>query len=107
MKFVSEAIVPAIEAFDPREISAGEPALPPAFAWKERSLEIAAVRRTWRGLKEDRGETYLKRHYFEVELTDGAVAVVYFERQAKRHAPRWFLYTIDEGENASTRTKNA
>jgi hypothetical protein len=48
-----------------------------------------------------------RRHYFEVELGDGAVAVVYFERQAKRGAPRWFLYTLDEGEKPSTRTKNA
>jgi len=107
MSFISEAIVPVADAFDPRAISAGEPSLPPAFTWRGRSLEIADVRRTWRGLKDDRGEMYLKRHYFEVSLTDGAVAVVYFMRQAKRGAPRWFLYTLDEGENPSTRTKNA
>ncbi len=107
MSFVSEAIVPVADAFDPRSISAGEPSLPPAFTWRGRSLQIAEVRRTWRGLKDDRGEMYLKRHYFEVALTDGAVAVVYFMRQAKRGAPRWFLYTLDEGENPSTRTKNA
>ncbi|MGB8267957.1 MAG: DUF6504 family protein [Candidatus Velthaea sp.] len=106
-QFVSEPIVAEADAFDPRAISAGEPALPPAFVWRERSLRVAAVRKTWRSLKEDRGEMYLKRHYFELELADGAVAVVYFQRQAKRGAARWFLYTIDEGEKSSTRTKNA
>jgi len=107
MSFVSEPIVPVADAFDPRAISAGEPSLPPAFTWRGRSFTIAAVRRTWRGYKEDRGDTYLKRHYFEVGLTDGAVAVVYFERQAKRRAPRWFLYTLDEGENLNTHSAKA
>jgi len=107
MSFVSESIVPVADAFDPRAISAGEPSLPPAFTWRGRALAIAAVRRAWRGFKEDRGDTYLKRHYFEIDLTDGAVAVVYFERQAKRRAPRWFLYTLDEGENPTIRTTKA
>jgi len=60
-------------------------------------LRISAVRKTWRSFKDDRGDTYVKRHYFEIELTDGAVAVVYFERQAKRNTARWFLYTLDDG----------
>jgi len=95
-RFVSEVIVAAADSFDPRAISIGEPALPPSFTWKGRTLQIAGVRKTWRAFKDDRGDTYLKRHYFEVELTDGAVAVVYFDRGARRGAARWFLYTLDE-----------
>ena len=43
----------------------------------------------------DRGDTYVKRHYFEFETTDGRIAVVYFDRQARPHEPRWHLYTIE------------
>jgi hypothetical protein len=106
MSFVSEPIDPVADAFDPRVISSGEPALPPAFTWRGRSLRVASVRRTWRSHKVDRGDTYVKRHYFEVACHDGAVAVVYFERTSKRGAHRWFLYTIDDGENPSTRSRN-
>ena len=93
MKFVSEAVVPQGD-FDGRAVAHGEPALPTAFAWRDEILTIAAVVRTSRGLKEDRGDTYLKRHTYEVELTDGRAATFYFERQAKPGQPRWWLYTI-------------
>lgn len=98
--FVSEPLEPAAGSFDPQVMSHGEPALPAAFAWRAESLRVKSVLRTWRGLKEDRGDVYLKRHYFELELEDGRVAVVYFMRQPHRLAKlgdkRWWLYTITE-----------
>jgi len=94
--FVSEEIVPESGAYEPAAMSRGEPSLPPAFNWRGERLEIEAIRRTWRTMKDDRGDTYLKRHYFKCAITDGRLAVIYFERHARRGTPHWFLYTIDD-----------
>lgn len=72
----------------------GEPSLPEAFKWKDDELVVAAIVRTWRGMKTDRGDVYLKRHWFEFETCDNRRVVVYFDRQAKRGAARWWLYSI-------------
>ena len=94
-RFVSDEIVPLGGAFDTDVMARGEPSLPPEFTWGEERLLVARCTRTWRTTKVDRGDTYLKRHYFEFETADGRVAVVYFERQARRGAARGNLYTID------------
>jgi uncharacterized protein DUF6504 len=91
--FVGEAVEPR-GGFDTAPMGQGEPGLPAAFRWRNEELIVRGVRRAWRSTKEDRGDVYLKRHYFELELADSRVATVYFERQAKRNAPRWYLYTI-------------
>jgi hypothetical protein len=92
-RFVSEAIVPGGD-FDVATMARGEPGLPGLFVWREETLRVAALRRTWRSTKTDRGDVYVKRHWFEVLLADGRSAVVYFERQARRGESRWWLYTI-------------
>jgi hypothetical protein len=90
--FVSEPISPVPGSVEPS--SGGEPALPAAFKWKDDELVVSSLIRTWRGTKVDRGDTYLKRHWFEFETSDNRLAVVYFDRQAKRGAARWWLYSI-------------
>jgi hypothetical protein len=95
VRFVSEPIAP-LGGFEPGTIALGEPGLPPAFTWHDAVLTVGPLRRTWRGTKVDRGDTYVKRHYFEFETSDDRVAVVYFERQARRGEARWHLYTIEE-----------
>lgn len=95
-QFVSEAIQPVEGSFDPAAMSRGEPALPTAFQWKECTLTVRALVRTWRSTRLDRGDTYVARHWFELDLKNGRRAVVYFERQARRKAARWWLYTIDD-----------
>jgi hypothetical protein len=92
--FVSEPIEPAPDAFDPITMSHGEPALPSEFRWRDQRLVIADVLRTWRSTKMDRGDSYLARHWFEIRTADERTAVVYFDRQARARAPRWWLYTI-------------
>jgi hypothetical protein len=69
--------------------------LPPAFRWGDDTLEVCSVRKEWRGTKEDRGDVYLKRHWYEFETSDGRVATVYFDRGAKPGTARWWLYTIE------------
>lgn len=92
--FVSEAIRP-LGALDADVLQRGEPVPPSGFEWRGETLTIVAVNARRRGMKTDRGDVYLRRHYFDVSLLDGRHATIYFERQAKRGQARWFLYTID------------
>lgn len=96
MTFVSKALQPE-GAFDADVMSRGEPSLPAAFAFDGDRLVVAKVRREWRSTKTDRGDVYLKRHWFEFVTPEGRVAVVYFDRGARRGQPRWFLYTLTDG----------
>ena len=94
-RFVSCAIEPSGEGFL-TPATGNEPPLPAAFRWEDRTLVVAAVRRAWRTSKNDRGDDYLKRHWFEIETGDGSIARVYYDREARRGAARWWLYTIEE-----------
>ncbi len=92
--FVSEAIAP-IGAFDADSMGRAEPGFPQAFNWRDEVLTPAKVVRQWKTTKEDRGDNYVKRHYYEVALTDGRIATIYFDRGARRNAPRWYLFKIE------------
>jgi Family of unknown function (DUF6504) len=94
-RFVSRPIAPTGEAFI-TTASGSEPPVPSVFTWEDRVLAIAAILRSWRSTKTDRGDAYLKRHWFELETTDGYRIEVYYDREAKRGASHWWLYTIDE-----------
>jgi hypothetical protein len=94
MGFVGKAIVPD-GAMDVEALAQGEPSLPAAFIFGDDRLEVAEVERTWRSTKDDRGDTYVKKHWFAFRTADGRDAVVYFERSARKGAPRWWLYTLD------------
>jgi hypothetical protein len=95
-RFVSEALVASAEWIESGALSRGEPALPKAFGWHDERLVVRDVVRTWRSTNTDRGDTYLARHWFEVALDDGRVAVVYFDRKSRRDQPRWWLYTLTD-----------
>jgi hypothetical protein len=93
MGFLGKPLVPE-GALEVAALSHGEPSLPPAFKLDDERLEVRTLRRTWRSTKEDRGDVYLKKHWFEFETADGRIAVVYFDRGARKGAPRWWLYTL-------------
>ncbi len=93
MGFVGRAIVPE-GAMETATLSRGEPSLPAAFCLEEERIEVRALLRAWRSTKDDRGDVYVKKHWFEFETTDGRIAVVYFDRGARRNQPRWWLYTL-------------
>ena len=93
--FVSEAIEARGGGIESDALGRIEPAAPNAFRWRNEECVVAHVVRTWRTTKDDRGDTYLKRHWFELELIDGRHATIYFDRDVKRGA-RWWLYTIEE-----------
>ncbi len=94
-ELISEPIVAEAWSFDPRAIAFGAPPLPAAFSWRGERLVVAATRRVWNSAKTDRGDSYRDRHWFEFATDDGRIAIVYFDRHARRGKPPWWLYTID------------
>jgi len=99
-EFVSEEIVPSIGTFDPTVMAKGAPALPGRFRWRDTEYTVAEVIKTWKESGPDKypsGQMYLRKHWFEVRTTDGAIMMIYFERQARsKHdaKKRWWLYSI-------------
>ena len=94
-KFAGRPLVPTGDGFV-TPASGGEPPVPRAFGWGERTLVVTTVLRSWRSSKTDRGDTYLKRHWFELKTEGGSTIEVYFDRQSRRGEAQWWLYTIDE-----------
>jgi [ribosomal protein S5]-alanine N-acetyltransferase len=94
--FVSERIAPEPGHFDIAALARGEPAVPRAFTWRGQRYEVA---RTWaadKALGVDRGDTYVGRHYYDVETADALRMSLYFERNPNdRSKPKaWWLYTL-------------
>ena len=92
---MSEALGASSDHVATGALSRGEPPLPREFTWHDERLVVRDVVRTWRSTITDRGDTYLAKHWFEIALEDGRVAVVYFDRKTRRSQPRWWLYTLD------------
>ena len=67
--------------------------MPHAFAWRDEILIVREVRANWRSTTVDRGDAYLARLWYDLQLEDGRRAVVYFDRKA-RSKRRWWLYTL-------------
>ncbi|HZZ64278.1 MAG TPA: DUF6504 family protein [Candidatus Baltobacteraceae bacterium] len=101
-QFVSEPLVAVYEDTSGGDTGYGaasdygihEPQLPRAFRWRNELIEVRSVRERRRSTKVDRGDTYLKRHWFEFETTYGRIATVYYDRSAKRSTPHWWLYSL-------------
>jgi hypothetical protein len=95
--FVSEAVTPEAESFDAAAMARGEPGLPRAFVWRGKRYEVAAVVGRWKTSTRERGELYLRRHWFEVKAASGERMTLYCERQArnlKKPKARWWLYKV-------------
>src|SRR5437762_13868061 len=96
-EFISEPIEPEPGTADLSAMSRGEPGLPRRFGWRQESIEVASVVQKWKSSTRDRGESYLRRHWFEILSTDGRRLTLYCERQArvaKKPNSRWWLYKI-------------
>ena len=100
-KFVSEPIKPVVATADPDAMAGGGPGLPREFTWRGKILGIAGVLRTWRETgpcKHGSSESYVRKHWFEVETTTGRRAKIYFERQPRdgKRTNRWWLFSIEK-----------
>ncbi len=98
--FISEPIMPVVETADRRAMAMGEPGLPREFVWRGEPLVVAAVLRTWRETgpcKHGSPESYVRKHWYEVETAGGLKARIYFDRQARggRGSSRWWLFSIE------------
>ena len=97
-QFISEPIRPIASSIDTRGMAIGAPGLPQRFDWRDERLEVARVLSSWRESAQcthGSDERYAKKHWFEVTLSDGRFAKLYFERQALgKRLERWWLYTI-------------
>jgi hypothetical protein len=95
-EFVSEALTPVAGKFDASAMSRGEPGLPRQFDWRKTRYDVVKVISTWKTSTADRGEMYLRRHWFSIETSTGDVMTIYCERQARseKAKSRWWLYSI-------------
>jgi phosphoribosylglycinamide formyltransferase-1 len=95
--FVSEPLRPAPGSGDPAAMATGVPGAPRTFTWRGASHELSTVVRAWKTSGKDRGERYLRRHWFEIVTTAGVRMTIYCERQAraaKKPKARWWVYTV-------------
>ena len=103
-QFIGAAIQPVEGTMDAARMSVGEPGLPRQFRWKTQTIEIARVLKTWRETgpcHHGSGETYVRKHWFEVLTGAGDTMKIYFERQpirARKSKSRWWLFTLDSRE---------
>ena len=83
--------------FDAAAMSRGEPGLPTRFRWRGVEYRVAGVEQAWKTSTPDRGEMYLRRHWFRVRCESGEAMTLYCERQARsrgRAKARWWVYSV-------------
>ncbi len=110
-QFISAAIQPVGETIDAARMSMGEPGLPRQFRWGTQTIEIARVLRTWRKTgpcHHGSGESYVRKHWFEVLTERGDTMKIYFERQPRsgKNKRRWWLFTIDCSQEQNVRLQD-
>ncbi|MCG3128647.1 MAG: hypothetical protein CHACPFDD_03536 [Phycisphaerae bacterium] len=103
-EFVSEPLSAVGGETDTHAMGRGEPGLPGAFFWRGVRYDVIRRRAAWKQSSREggsaKGQLYLRRHYHELEMSDGSRWTVYFVRQTPRGTAanvRWFLYSIDRG----------
>lgn len=95
-RFALAALVPAATFVQSAALSQGEPPLPDGFGSASGALPVLEVLATWRSTKDDRGDAYLAKHWYEFRTSGDRRAVIYFDRKARRGRPRWWLYSITD-----------
>jgi len=96
-EFISEPIIPVAGSADASAMSRGEPGLPWEFSWRGRTYTVAQLLESWKTSTADRGELYLRRHWYRIRTTGGEEMTLYCQRQAKnRNRPkaRWWIYSF-------------
>lgn len=97
-----EPIEPVKGSFDPRRMSAGEPALPRRFAWRGEEHLVGRVLRSWKETGQCRtgaDEQYVRRHCYTVRTTRGKEMDIYFVRQPsspRSKSERWWVRVARE-----------
>ena len=95
--FISEPIEPEAGSADPSAMGRGEPGLPRRFSWRGNHYEIDEVVANWKSHGQDRGDVYVRKHWYDVVTTTGERMRLYFDRNPQRSGSklgRWWLYSI-------------
>ena len=111
-QFISAAIQPVVGTIDASRMSTGEPGLPRQFRWGSQTIQIVRVLKSWRETgpcRHGSGETYVRKHSFEVLTDSGDTMKIYFERQprSRRNKCRWWLFTIDKSQEPNSCVQDA
>ena len=98
-QFISEPIKPVVSTCDTARMAAGEPGLPREFIWRDQTIRVVSVLRTWRETGKchhGSAELYVRKHWFEVETNSFGSIKIYFDRQprSKNRVGRWWLFSI-------------
>jgi hypothetical protein len=106
-QFISAPIRPVIGTFDATRMSTGEPGIPQQFKWGRRTIQVARVLKSWRETgpcHHGSGETYLRKHWYQVLTDSGDTMKIYFERQprARTNKSRWRLFAVEKSAEADT-----
>ena len=104
-ELISEPITPRAGTSDAVRMGMGEPGLPTGFDWRGVSLDVVETLSAWKHSSREGahagGDLYLRRHYYKLRMSDGAIWTVYFVRQSPKSGnakSRWFLYTVEDAE---------
>ncbi|MFC1765679.1 DUF6504 family protein [Planctomycetota bacterium] len=106
-QFVSETITPVFSDGPSQPHVPGEPILPQGFRWRDTEYTIETVVKVWKEngpCRSGASELYLRKHWYQLRMTDGCEMEVYFERQArsaKQQKKRWWLYTLTKPESST------
>jgi len=106
-RFVSEPIKPITETADTSRMAIGEPGLPREFVWRNRTITVKGVLRSWHETGKCRHgspEMYVRKHWYEVVTELDGTIKLYFKRQPSggRKGARWWLFSIREPEERPT-----
>ena len=100
--FISENIRPCGTEFALQRMQAGEPGLPRAFTWRDRTIEVAELLERWKSTspcKHGSTEQYVRRHWYRIRDPQGTCYTLYFDRALpKQRRDRWWLYEIVEAD---------
>ena len=107
-RFVSEPVIPVADAFDAKRMSVGEPGLPREFLWRNDTVQITQVLRTWRTTKSCRhgsGEQYVRRHWFEIKTAGHGTMKIYFDKGSRggRKEMGWWIFSVCEDVGSKKR----
>jgi uncharacterized protein DUF6504 len=97
-EFVSEPLTPEPGSGSVEAMSRGEPGLPKAFRWRGQRYEIASVQSSWKSRGEDRGDVYVRRHWYDVVTVCGRHMRLYFDRNPGRGGTKskgWWVFSVD------------
>ncbi len=100
-EFISEVIKPDTSTFDTSRMAVGEPGLPYKFSWRDQTVIVKELIRTWRETgpcRHGSNEQYVRKHWYEVKTAEHGTMKIYFDKGklGSRKEMGWRLYTISK-----------